>query len=53
MNRPGESTTLPACEFTNSLHFPALPDTANRHNSCLLLHYKNHVKQWIYGDVKQ
>ncbi|QBX79419.1 hypothetical protein E4Z61_03205 [Citrobacter tructae] len=42
--KPGEGNTHPADEFTNSLHFPALPDTANRHNSRLLSHDKNHVK---------
>ncbi|PVM64077.1 hypothetical protein C4802_09750, partial [Salmonella enterica subsp. enterica serovar Rubislaw] len=29
--------------FTNSLHFPAVPDTASRHNSYFRFYKNNHI----------
>lgn len=48
MTLPGDVSAHPALSFTNSLHFPALPDIASRHNPRLRYRNNNPV---IYMDL--
>ncbi|EAM7070681.1 hypothetical protein D6T91_06435 [Salmonella enterica subsp. houtenae] len=39
----GRDYPAPGLIFTNSLHFPAVPDTASRHNAYYVFYKNNHM----------